>query len=203
MVDVIDFEGFLNGTPFKGGKGENYSLEIGSHTFIPGFEEALVGLKAGDKKDVRVTFPENYHSEELKGKPVVFKVEIKEVKDGYAKFLISKKLAVPYTEKSMNVLQGEIAERNLKEQELIAECNKIKNKLKGKKIEFKVKTGTNDKVFGTITAKQISEELSKMGYDIDKKKIMIDDEINSLGTHIVTINLHKQVSFGMDIVLTK
>ena len=78
---VIDFEGFLNGTPFKGGKGENYSLEIGSHTFIPGFEEALVGLKAGDKKDVRVTFPENYHSEELKGKPVVFKVEIKEVKE--------------------------------------------------------------------------------------------------------------------------
>ena len=131
------------------------------------------------------------------------KDEIKEVKDGYAKFLISKKLAVPYTEKSMNVLQGEITERNLKEQELIAECNKIKNKLKDKKIEFKVKTGTNDKVFGTITAKQISEELSKMRYDIDKKKIMIDDEINSLGTHIVTINLHKQVSFGMDIVLTK
>jgi trigger factor len=81
MVAVIDFEGFLNGTPFKGGKGENYSLEIGSHTFIPGFEEALVGLKAGDKKDVRVTFPENYHSDELKGKPVVFKVEIKEVKE--------------------------------------------------------------------------------------------------------------------------
>lgn len=81
MVAVINFEGFLNGTPFKGGKGEDYSLEIGSHTFIPGFEEALVGLKAGDKKDVRVTFPENYHSEELKGKPVVFKVEIKEVKE--------------------------------------------------------------------------------------------------------------------------
>lgn len=81
MVAVIDFEGFLNGTPFKGGKGESYSLEIGSHTFIPGFEEALVGLKTGDKKDVKVTFPENYHSEELKGKPVVFKVEIKEVKE--------------------------------------------------------------------------------------------------------------------------
>ena len=80
-VAVIDFEGFLNGTPFQGGKGEDYSLEIGSHTFIPGFEEALVGLKKGDKKDVKVTFPENYHSEELKGQPVVFKVEIKEVKE--------------------------------------------------------------------------------------------------------------------------
>lgn len=81
MIAVIDFEGFLNGTPFNGGKGDNYSLEIGSHTFIPGFEEALVGLKKGDKKDVKVTFPENYHSDELKGKPVVFKVSINEVKE--------------------------------------------------------------------------------------------------------------------------
>ena len=81
MVAVIDFEGFLDGVAFQGGKGEDYSLEIGSHTFIPGFEEALVGLKKGDKKDVKVTFPENYHSEELKGKPVIFKVEVKEVKE--------------------------------------------------------------------------------------------------------------------------
>ncbi len=131
------------------------------------------------------------------------KDEIKEVKDGYAKFLISKKLAVPYTSKSMNVLQGEIDERNLKEQELIKECNEIKNKLKDKKIEFKVKTGANDKVFGSITAKQISEELSKLGYKIDKKKIVIDGEINSLGTHIVTIVLHKQVSFTVNVVLSK
>ena len=131
------------------------------------------------------------------------KDEIKEVKDGYAKFLISKKLAVPYTSKSMNVLQGEIDERNEKEQQLINECNEIKNKLKDKKIEFKVKTGTNDKVFGSITAKQISEELSKLGYKIDKKKIVIDGEINSLGTHIVTIVLHKQVSFTVNVVLSK
>ena len=81
MIAVIDFEGFKDGVAFKGGKGENYNLEIGSHTFIPGFEEALVGLKKGDKKDVNVTFPENYHSDELKGQPVVFKVEVKEVKE--------------------------------------------------------------------------------------------------------------------------
>ena len=80
-VAVIDFEGFKDGVAFKGGKGENYSLEIGSHKFIPGFEEALIGLKKGDKKDVNVVFPENYHSEELKGQPVVFKVEVKEVKE--------------------------------------------------------------------------------------------------------------------------
>ena len=81
MVAVIDFEGFLNGTPFKGGKGEDYSLEIGSKTFIPGFEEALVGLKKGDKKDINVTFPENYHVDDLKGKPVMFHVEIKDIKE--------------------------------------------------------------------------------------------------------------------------
>ena len=81
MVAVIDFEGFVDGEPFKGGKGEDYNLEIGSNTFIPGFEEALVGLKKGDKKDVELTFPKDYHSEELKGQKVVFKVEIKEVKE--------------------------------------------------------------------------------------------------------------------------
>lgn len=78
---VIDFEGFKDEVPFDGGKGENYSLKIGSHTFIPGFEEALVGLKAGDTKDVELTFPEDYHSEDLKGQAVVFKVTVHEVKE--------------------------------------------------------------------------------------------------------------------------
>ncbi len=77
---IIDFEGFDGDKPFAGGKAENHSLEIGSHSFIPGFEEALVGLKAGDKKDVNVTFPEDYHEASLKGKPVVFKVSVNEVK---------------------------------------------------------------------------------------------------------------------------
>ena len=77
---VIDFESFDGDKAFEGGKGENYSLEIGSNSFIPGFEDALIGLKAGDKKDVKVTFPKDYHAEELKGKPVTFKVLVHEVK---------------------------------------------------------------------------------------------------------------------------
>lgn len=77
---VIDFEGFKDGVAFAGGKGENYPLEIGSDTFIPGFEDALIGLKSGDKKDVELTFPEDYPSEELKGQKVVFKVTVHEVK---------------------------------------------------------------------------------------------------------------------------
>ena len=77
---VIDFEGFLEGVPFEGGKGEDYQLTLGSHSFIPGFEEQVVGMSAGEEKDINVTFPEDYHAEELKGKPVVFKVKVHEVK---------------------------------------------------------------------------------------------------------------------------
>lgn len=78
---IIDFEGFKDEVPFEGGKGENYPLKIGSNTFIPGFEEQLIGMKTGETKDINVTFPEEYHSDELKGAPVVFKVTIKEVKE--------------------------------------------------------------------------------------------------------------------------
>ncbi|WP_297196936.1 trigger factor [uncultured Flavonifractor sp.] len=78
---VIDFEGFLDGTPFEGGKAEGHSLELGSGAFIPGFEDQLVGTKAGDEKDVNVTFPEEYHAADLAGKPVVFKVKVHEVKE--------------------------------------------------------------------------------------------------------------------------
>ena len=77
---VIDFEGFVDGKAFDGGKGENYSLEIGSNTFIPGFEEQLIGLKGGEETDVNVTFPINYFSKDLAGKPATFKVKVNEIK---------------------------------------------------------------------------------------------------------------------------
>ena len=80
-IAVIDFEGFVDGEAFEGGKSENYSLKIGSGTFIPGFEEQLVGLKSGDEKDVKVTFPADYHAEDLKGKNATFKVKVHEVKE--------------------------------------------------------------------------------------------------------------------------
>jgi len=76
----IDFEGFLDGVPFEGGKGENYSLELGSGSFIPGFEDQVVGLNIAEEKDINVTFPENYQAENLAGKPVVFKVKLNEIK---------------------------------------------------------------------------------------------------------------------------
>ncbi|WP_342535859.1 trigger factor [Sporosarcina sp. FSL K6-3508] len=77
---TIDFEGFANGEAFEGGKSENYDLEIGSGSFIPGFEEQVVGMKAGEEKDIEITFPEEYHAAELAGQPATFKVKVHEIK---------------------------------------------------------------------------------------------------------------------------
>ncbi|WP_027438179.1 trigger factor [Lachnospira multipara] len=78
---VIDFEGFVDGVAFEGGKGENYSLTIGSHSFIDNFEEQLIGMNIGEEKEINVTFPEEYHAENLKGKAATFKVKINEIKE--------------------------------------------------------------------------------------------------------------------------
>ena len=80
-IAVIDFEGFKDGVAFPGGKGENYSLEIGSNTFIPGFEDQLIGMKKGEEKEIEVTFPKDYQAEELKGAKATFKVKVNEVKE--------------------------------------------------------------------------------------------------------------------------
>lgn len=80
-IAIIDFEGFKDGTPFDGGKGENYSLEIGSNTFIPGFEDGVIGMSVNEEKDIPLTFPEDYGVEDLNGAEVVFKVKVNEIKE--------------------------------------------------------------------------------------------------------------------------
>lgn len=80
-VAVIDFEGFKDGVAFEGGKGENYSLEIGSNTFIPGFEDQVIGMEVGEEKDINLTFPEDYGAKDLAGADVVFKVKVNEIKE--------------------------------------------------------------------------------------------------------------------------
>ena len=79
-ITVIDFEGFVDGVAFEGGKAENHELTIGSNTFIPGFEDQIIGMKTGEEKDINVKFPEEYFSEELKGKDAIFKVKLHEIK---------------------------------------------------------------------------------------------------------------------------
>ncbi|WP_096202781.1 trigger factor [Bacillus sp. FJAT-45350] len=122
---VLDFEGIVNGEAFEGGKAENYSLEIGSGQFIPGFEEQLVGLKSGEEKDVEVNFPEEYHSEDLAGKPATFKVKIHDIKrkelpeinDEFAKD-VNEEVA------SLDELKTQLKDNLVKNKEQEAEHNK-------------------------------------------------------------------------------
>ncbi len=130
--------------------------------------------------------------------------DIKEVKDGYAKnFLIKKGYAVSYTTRSKEIL--DISNKN-KADALAAEiekCEKIKEELKNKVLIFNVKTGKQDQVFGSISTKQISNELEKIGYKIDKKKIVLDEPLSTLGFHNVKINLHKNVQAIIKVSLVK
>lgn len=107
---VIDFVGSVNGEEFKGGKGSNYPLELGSGSFIPGFEDQLIGKKAGDKVDVKVTFPENYHAKDLAGKDAVFVVEIKEIREPKP-VVIDDEFAKSLGEKDLDSLRAKVVER--------------------------------------------------------------------------------------------
>ena len=110
----IDFDGFVDGTAFEGGKGENYELKLGSGTFIPGFEDQLIGTKAGDEKDVVVTFPEEYHAKELAGKEATFKCKVHEVKETITP-AIDDEFAKDVSEKAetLDDLKKEVKERLL------------------------------------------------------------------------------------------
>lgn len=125
------------------------------------------------------------------------------VKDGYGSFLINKGDAVLATSNSLNRLDKENKQREDEENLKIKRCEQLKNKLEKLKLIFKVKTGEHDKVFGSISPKQIVEELKKKGYEIDKKQIKIDGSISSLGVHNINVELHKKVNATLKIELTK
>lgn len=131
---VIDFEGFLDGVPFEGGKSENHSLKLGSGQFIPGFEDQLVGAKTGDEIDVNVTFPENYQAAELSGKPVVFKVKVHEVKEDVLPEL-DDDFAKDVSEfETLEAFKADIREKLIKVREKSAEED-LENRLIDKLIE--------------------------------------------------------------------
>ncbi|MDR1691248.1 MAG: trigger factor [Rickettsiales bacterium] len=108
-VAVIDFEGFVDGVAFEGGKGANHPLEIGSGQFIPGFEDGLIGKKKGDEVDVKVTFPKEYHAAQLAGKKSVFKVKVNELKERIIP-IINDEFAVELGRKDLADLKGYIEE---------------------------------------------------------------------------------------------
>ncbi len=131
------------------------------------------------------------------------KGDILTVADGYGNFLIKNKDAVLATSTGVDRLNKENEEKKKNEEKLIKDCNKIKDKLEKEKIQFKVKTGAQDKVFGSISAKQIETELKNKKYDIDKKQIKITDSLSSLGFHNVDIELHKKVIATIKVELVK
>jgi len=120
-IAVIDYEGFDNGEPFQGGKGEQHELELGSNSFIPGFEEQVIGMTAGEEKELNITFPESYHAAELAGKPVVFKVKLQEVKERIAPEL-DDEFAKDVSEfDTLEVLKKDLAEKLKERREKQAE----------------------------------------------------------------------------------
>ncbi len=137
-------------------------------------------------------------------KKVGKKDEILEVSDGYANnYLIKNKLAVPLTKRSKEVLDIKLEKLAKDEEEKVESLTKIKNALKDKIISFQVKTGKEDKVFGKISTKQIADKLKEMGYNIDKKCVKLDSELDVLGIHEVLIVLHKLVTFKIRVELKK
>ncbi|RYL93858.1 trigger factor [Sporolactobacillus sp. THM7-4] len=150
---VMDFDGYVDGKPFEGGKAENYSLEVGSGSFIPGFEDQLVGLEAGAEKDVVVTFPEEYHAEDLKGKEATFKVRIHEIKT-----------------KQLPELDDEFAKDVDEDVETFAELKeKIKNHLK----EHKESDAENSKRDSVV-------EQAANNAEMDLPEVMISTEQDNL-----------------------
>lgn len=126
-IAVIDFVGSVDGNEFNGGKGSAYPLELGSGSFIPGFEDQLIGKKAGDKVDVKVTFPKEYHAKDLAGKDAVFAVEIKEIREPKP-VVIDDEFAVSLGEKDLDSLRAKVVER-IKADYEIASKMKLKRAL--------------------------------------------------------------------------
>lgn len=132
------------------------------------------------------------------------KGDVKKVKDGYAiNFLIKNNLAVAKTDKGLEILNKEKALEKEKEDANLLEATQLKNKLEKETISFKIKTGDMDKVFGSISTKQIKEELDKLGYNINKNQIVLDHAISNLGVHNVEIVLYKKVKAIIKVKVTK
>lgn len=170
-VVILDFEGFIDNKPFEGGKAQNYSLTIGSNTFIPGFEEALIGMKVNEEKSINLKFPENYHATDLKNKDVVFKVKINEVKEKILPEIDNeffKDLGIEGID-NLDKLKKEIKE-NLK----IQKENKIEDEHLLKCLDEVVKNAKfdipeemiNDEIDRMI--KTFSNQLSMQGMNLDK-----------------------------------
>lgn len=157
---VIDFEGFKDGVPFEGGKGEKYELRLGSHSFIPGFEEQVVGMAAGDEKEINVTFPENYHEKSLAGAPVVFKVKVHEVKETVVPEKDDEFVKDVSEFDTMDELRADIEKRVLEEKQ-----NGIDRAFENAAIEKAVANMTVE-IPDSMIDEELENEMERMDYEL-------------------------------------
>jgi len=179
-IAVIDFNGFIDGEEFDGGKGTDYNLTIGSGQFIPGFEDQLIGAKTGDELDVNVVFPEDYHATDLAGKPALFKVKVKEIKV-----------------KELPVLDDEFAKDVSEFDTLEAYKEDLKNKLR-ENAEHRAKHETEDNVINKVVDNasvdipkvMIEKQIDRLIYDFDMRLryqgLDLDRYLNIMGMDIDT-----------------
>ena len=172
---VLDFEGFVDGVAFEGGKGENHSLELGSGQFIPGFEDQLVGVSAGESKDVVVTFPEQYGAKELAGKEATFKCTVHEVKE---KSLPEKddEFAKDVSEfDTLDELRADIRARALKEKE-----DGIQSAFENACVAKAVENMTAD-IPACMIEEQLDKQIEEFGYQLQRNGMSMDDYVKMLG----------------------
>lgn len=161
---IIDFEGFNDGIPFEGGKATNYSLEIGSNSFIPGFEDGLIGMKKGEEKDLNLKFPENYQAEELKGKTVVFKVKVNEIKERVVPELNENFFADLGID---NVTTKETLEKHIEEELMIKKEYELENKYIDellKKASDNLKVEIEEEVIQDEANRMYNQFMERMSY---------------------------------------
>lgn len=172
---VIDFEGFVDGVAFEGGKGENYSLELGSGSFIPGFEDQLVGKNKDEEAEVNVTFPEDYHAEELKGKAAVFKVKIHEVKEKELPALDDEFAKDTSEFDTLDELKKDIRAKKEKEAE-----NRTRLELESKVLEKVANNATID-IPACMVEHQIDKMMNDFAYRLQGQGLTLDKYMEYTG----------------------
>ena len=178
---VIDFEGFESGVAFEGGKGENYSLVIGSNTFIPGFEDQLLGKKAGEEVEVNVTFPVEYHAENLAGKAVVFNVKINDVKVKELPNLDDEFAKDTSEFETLEELKSDVRSNLEKEAEA-----KAKNEMRNSLVE-KVSANTEVEIPAVMVEQQIDNMLMELNYQLQYQGLNLQQLLSMTGRDVAEL----------------
>ncbi len=174
-ISIIDFEGFKNDVPFEGGKAEKHELEIGSGAFIPGFEDQLVGMKVGEEKDINVTFPEDYHVDDLKGQPVVFKVKLHEIKVKEVP-AIDDELAKDVSEfETLEELKKDIKEKMEKENE-----ERTKGEIEAKALEA-VRNNTEIDIPHSMIENEVENKIHDIEHNMKHQGISLEQYLHFSG----------------------